>query len=114
MPIGNRGVIGEAGIQDVTLDLEITPELAQEGLMREVVRNVQEAHKDAGLEVDDRINLRLESADDSITTVLKNEQLTDVIMQETLANSINHNDVKNYTTTAKIDGAELTIAFDKA
>ena len=34
-------VLGEAGIQDVTLDLEITPELAQEGLMREVVRNVQ-------------------------------------------------------------------------
>ncbi len=107
-------VLGEAGIQDVTLDLEITPELAQEGLMREVVRNVQKARKDAGLEVDDRINLRLESVDDSITTLLRNEQLTDVILQETLANSINNNDVKNYTTTAKIDGAELTIAFDKA
>ncbi len=107
-------VFGDGTIDDVTLDLTITPELAQEGLMREVVRNVQKARKDAGLEVDDRIELQLQSDDESITTLLKNVELTDIILQETLANSINHNDVKMYVTTAKVDGAELHIALDKA
>ena len=82
--------------------------------MREVVRNVQKARKDAGLEVDDRIDLVLESSDDSITTLLKNRELTDVILHETLASTLNSADVKMYTSNAKVDGVEFTISLDKA
>jgi isoleucyl-tRNA synthetase len=41
----------------VALDLEITPELRRAGLVREVVRLVQDARKSTGLEVSDRIEL---------------------------------------------------------
>ncbi len=50
-------VLTEGG-ETVALDLELTPELRRAGLAREVVRLVQEARKEAGLEVTDRIALR--------------------------------------------------------
>ena len=41
----------------VALDLALTPELERAGLVREVVRLIQEARKNSGLEVSDRIEL---------------------------------------------------------
>jgi isoleucyl-tRNA synthetase len=49
-------VVNEQG-ETVALDLELTPELVRAGLLRDVVRVVQEARKSAGLEVSDRITL---------------------------------------------------------
>ncbi len=43
----------------VVLDTEVTPELAREGIARDLVRAVQQARKDAGLEVSDRILLEV-------------------------------------------------------
>jgi isoleucyl-tRNA synthetase len=51
-------VVNEQG-ETVALDLEVTPELKQAGLAREVIRTLQEARKTAGLEVSDRIKLWL-------------------------------------------------------
>ena len=48
---GRRGV--------VVLDVEVTPELAAEGLARDVVRRVQDERRSAGLAVTDRIELHL-------------------------------------------------------
>ena len=106
-------VFGRGDSKEVILDIEMSPELKQEGLMREIIRNVQKARKDAGLEVDDRIHLVIKSDDDSVTTVLNDLNLTDIVQQETLADSINNNDVSKYTTTAKIDGAILEIGLTK-
>ena len=44
------------------LDTEVTPELAAEGLARDVIRVVQQARRDAGLDVADRIALVVEAA----------------------------------------------------
>ena len=41
----------------VVLDTDVTPELAAEGVARDLVRAVQQARKDAGLDVSDRIAL---------------------------------------------------------
>lgn len=97
----------------IAMDLEVDEELRLEGLMREVIRNVQQARKKAELQVDDRIDLRLESSDDTITTLLNNQLLTDVIRQETLANSLNEVDVNKYTSVVKVEGSELSISLAK-
>ena len=49
----------------VVLDTQVTPELAAEGLARDLVRAVQQARKDAGLEVSDKITLVLDG-DESV------------------------------------------------
>jgi isoleucyl-tRNA synthetase len=49
--------VASAGSDTVALDLELTHELRLAGLVREIVRIVQDARKNAGLEVTDRIEL---------------------------------------------------------
>ena len=66
----------------VALDTRITPELAQEGLVRELIRTVQDARQQAGLDVSDRISLKITGSPDiSSATNLHREW----IMMETLA-----------------------------
>ncbi|MGD3104967.1 isoleucine--tRNA ligase [Streptomyces sp. YGL11-2] len=54
----------------VALDLEITPELRRAGLARDAIRLIQEARKNSGLDVADRIALRWLTADDDVRTAL--------------------------------------------
>jgi isoleucyl-tRNA synthetase len=56
-PGSSRSLPGEAGI--VALDLDTTPELEAEGAARDVIRLVQRARRDAGLQVTDRIRVRI-------------------------------------------------------
>jgi len=97
----------------VLLDTEITTELKREGLMREVVRNVQQARKSAGLEVDDRISLGLETTDDELIAILKDDRLCATIQQETLATSLILEPVEGFEQQVKIEGAALQISLAK-
>jgi len=76
------GVLRSGGF--VVLDTEVTPELAAEGLARDLVRQVQQARKDAGLEVSDRIALTIGGGADVQAAARTHEQL---ITSETLATS---------------------------
>ena len=96
---------------EVVLDKSITPALKREGLMREVVRVVQAVRKQAGLQVDDRISLVLETdntelkqAIDEFLTTIYRETLTD---RDVLVKDM-------FTTKSKVDGADITIALAKA
>ena len=100
--------------KSVRLDTKLTPVLKREGLMREVVRHVQKARKDAGLDVDNRIHLQLKSSDKDLQAVLKDSGLTDVIKQETLATTLDGAVKDGYETAVNIDGAELAIRLSKA
>ncbi|MBO2990047.1 isoleucine--tRNA ligase [Leucobacter tardus] len=66
----------------VILDTETTPELAAEGIARDAIRAVQEARKNAGLEVTDRIVLALNAASEHAPAL---ETHADLIAAETLA-----------------------------
>jgi isoleucyl-tRNA synthetase len=63
------------------LDGKVTAELAAEGLARDVVRAVQQARKDAGLDVSDRIRLSIEASDDVLAAVAAHSEL---VKSETL------------------------------
>ena len=67
----------------IELDIKIDPELKREGVMRELVRQVQAARKSAGLNVDDRILLHLETEDNEVERAIKEH--AEAIMAETLA-----------------------------
>ncbi|MEU3463112.1 isoleucine--tRNA ligase [Streptomyces sp. NPDC006733] len=54
----------------VALDLEITPELRLAGLARDAIRLIQEARKNSGLDVADRIAVRWQAANEDLTTAL--------------------------------------------
>ena len=62
-------VASDAGAT-VALDLEITPELRLAGLARDVIRLVQEARKNSGLDVADRIAVRYACTDTELTSAL--------------------------------------------
>ena len=53
--------VANLGNNLVVLDIELTPELVEEGKLRELIRELQVARKDAGLNIDDRIVLNLET-----------------------------------------------------
>jgi isoleucyl-tRNA synthetase len=71
----------------VGLDTSLNDELLREGLARELVRAVQDARKQAGLEVSDRIVLMVEG-DELVTAALR--QYKDYLMSEALATSWQH------------------------
>lgn len=100
---------------EVILDTTITPELKREGLMREVIRQVQNARKQAGLNVDDRIKLELVTHDTELEKAI--DEHTGTIAAETLANEIilvGSAKAEGYTAEVNIDGAALALALQKA
>ena len=102
----------ESAQPSVVYDLTITPELKREGLMREIVRHVQSARKQASLQIDDRIVLSISSDDSEISQAV--DAFADVIKSETLAVELNSvvNESEKYD--AKIEGKLVEISLKKA
>ena len=96
----------------VVYDLTITPELKREGLMREIVRHVQSARKQAGLQIDDRIVLSIFSDDSEISQAI--DAFADVIKSETLAVELNSAADESEKYDAKIEGKLVEISLKKA
>jgi isoleucyl-tRNA synthetase len=108
-PLEGYQVEAEAG-HAVALELDLDDELLREGLAREVVRAVQEARKQAGLEVSDRISLELAGDDELLAAAREHEAY---IAGETLATSVGYG-ADGAGEKATIEGRELRIAVSKA
>ena len=102
----------ESAQPSVVYDLTITPELKREGLMREIIRHVQSARKQAGLQIDDRIVLSISSDDSEISQAI--DAFADVIKAETLAVELNSAADKSEKYDAKIEGKLVEISLKKA
>ncbi len=98
------------GAKEVAINTELTPELKREGLMREVVRFVQNARKDAGLNVDDRIELSLKTESGELQKAI--DEHAETIKAETLAITLGEV-AGGFEITVKIEGEELLIALKK-
>jgi isoleucyl-tRNA synthetase len=96
----------------VVLDLTITPELEAEGAARDVVRMIQQARKDAGLQVTDRIALTLDLPQ-SIQSALAHR---DYIADQTLAVSLTEGSAASaeHRFTQEVDGETVTIGLSRA
>ncbi len=98
----------------VALDLNITPELKREGQMREVVRQVQNARKQAELNVNDRITLKLDTHDAELAQAIAEHAET--IKAETLANELVTDGsaaAEGFAADVRVDGIDLAVALAK-
>jgi isoleucyl-tRNA synthetase len=109
-PLDGYEVEAEAG-HAVALQLEIDEELRREGLAREIVRAVQLARKEAGLEITDRIALQVDGDPETIEVAGEHESY---IAGETLASSVSLGDTQGddagYDSVTTIDGLALRIS----
>lgn len=101
----------EGSEAEVLLDKAITPELRREGLAREVIRYVQAARKNAGLNVDDRIVLSLVTSDEELQKAITEHETT--IIAETLATKLS-GDLYDAQQDVTLENAPLKISLQKA
>jgi len=83
------------GLGMVALDIEITPELAAEGTARDLIRLVQQARREADLEVSDRIELTL-GVSESVRRQV--QPFIDELARETLSQSVHFGTGPSNTT----------------
>jgi isoleucyl-tRNA synthetase len=102
----------DAGIM-LVIDCRITKELKREGLAREVVRHVQNARKEAGLEMEDRIELYLHTESKDLREATETHK--EYICRETLAVKWATQPLGEgaHRTTVKVDGQPLAIELSK-
>jgi len=108
---------GAADGKTVTLiDKRLTPELKNEGLARDIVRNVQNLRKEVGLDIEDRIRLSLVTGSSALTEAVA--QCREYIAGETLAVDIVAEPLDNtlQETAVNIDGPDhaVRIGLSKA
>ena len=105
-----KKVIHSEKAVEVALDHELTPELKREGYAREIIRYAQAARKNAGLNVDDHIDLSLSTDDTELTQTI--EEFGSVIAAETLAGAISTGEYAHIEMMT-IEGKTLQLSLQK-
>ncbi len=94
----------------VVLDTNLTPELLEEGFVREVISKVQTMRKDAGFEVMDHIQLYVKDNDKVKDIVQKNEES---LCSDVLADGVIYDEVSGFTKEWSINGEKVTLGVEK-
>ena len=103
-------LVANNGILTIALDIELTDELIEEGLARELINRIQNLRKSSGLEITDRITVELEDCDTIHNAVL---HCGEYIASQVLATSLKLGaDIQG--ETIEIDGQNVAIKIEKA
>ena len=107
----SEGYVTETdGETSVVLDTNLTPELIQEGFVREIISKVQTMRKEAGFEVMDKIIVYAKD-NDKIMDIMKANQ--DEIKREVLAENIVLGEAEGYTKEWNINKEAVTLGVSK-
>ena len=94
----------------VVLDTNLTPELIEEGFVRELISKIQTMRKEAGFEVMDHIAVSY-IADEKVTGIFA--KYGEEIKSEVLADAISSGDLKGYEKEWSINGESVQLAVEK-
>ena len=105
---GDSGALIEAGFgMVIAMDDTITEELKIEGYYRDIVRHIQEARKEAGYNVDDRISVEISGANEVV------EKFTQNIESETLSKISENIESADVEKNIQMDDLEVKISLKK-
>ena len=93
----------------VAIDTELTPELIEEGMVREVISKLQTMRKDSGFEVMDHIKVAVSGSEKVLGIIEKNKEQ---IAHDVLAEDISAADAEN-AKEWDINGEKVSIAVEK-
>ena len=94
----------------VVLDTNLTPELIEEGFVREIISKIQTMRKEADFEVTDHISV-YQDKNDKIAEILKAHE--DDIKEEVLADQIILGQMGGFTKEWNINGEDVTLGVEK-
>ncbi len=97
------------GVLTIALDIELTPELIEEGIARELINRLQNLRKSSGLDITDRICVQI-VRNDAINAAV--EHCTEYIASQVLANSITL--VDSLADGTAIEDMGITVKITKA
>ena len=101
---------GNDGDITVVLDTNLTPELVEEGFMREIISKIQTMRKEAGFEVMDKITVYSDGNDRIAELISKNE---DTVKNDVLATEIVTGKIDGYSKEWNINGENVTFGVKK-
>lgn len=101
---------GNDGDITVVLDTNLTPELVEEGFMREIISKIQTMRKEAGFEVMDKITVYSDGNDKIAELISKNE---DTVKNDVLAMEIVTGKIEGYSKEWNINGENVTFGVKK-
>ena len=106
-----EGYVTESeGETAVVLDTNLTPELIEEGFVREIISKVQTMRKEAGFEVMDKIRVSVKDNDKIIETMKANEA---EIKSEVLAEEVVYGETEGYVKEWNINKEHVTLGVTK-
>ncbi len=94
----------------VVLDTKLTPELIEEGFVREIISKIQTMRKDAGFEVMDHIVVS-QAGNDKVKDIM--EKNAEEIKSEVMADDMVFDNVKGYTKEWNLNGEDVTLGVEK-
>ncbi len=94
----------------VVLDTNLTPELLEEGFVREIISKVQTMRKDAGFEVMDHIRVSMQD-NDKVQKVIQDNEAQ--IKSEVLADEVSYDGAKGFVKEWSINGEKVTLGVEK-